>query len=139
VSDKTPKKAPQVEVHDLRNIEDVVMLDRSTLDPNRYYRFVQVRDKRIAEMRLRGYTTVSRTEDGVETIFDQEDNAADDTIRVGDTVLMSCPKEVYLRRVAQKRQLSEARLLSPEQRFDEKASRSKVGTVRGDSRKEPGE
>lgn len=118
----------QVDVYteDRIDPEEAVLLDPSSLDPNYYYRWVQVRPQSIARKKAAGFSLVSRKTSGVKPVVELE-RTADDTIRFADMVLMSCPKDRYLARRAAKSSIVRDRLEATSQRFKEKvevASRS---------------
>lgn len=119
--------APQINVDLTMNLdaELAFMVDQSTLDPNRHYRFVQDRSANVAKKKIRGYRIESRSQSGIRTLVDLE-QTADDTIRVADQILMSCPKEGFLRRRQQLAHLAEARLGSTTQRLKERVAQAQA-------------
>lgn len=118
-----------VEVRERRNPEDVGDLELETLDNNYYYRWVHERPQRVARMMARGYHIVSATESGVKTLTGQEDHAADDRLRNGDTVLMAVSKARYLEGRNEVQKLARKRLEAPERQFRKKARENKVNVT----------
>lgn len=121
-SGSTEPAAAEVNIFDM-DLHGIV--DPESLDPDMHYRFVQNRPQRIARMRSRGYKVVSASEDGVKTLL--EDEAADDTIRDGDTVLMATPKPRFEAGRKQLRKVTQGRLSSPKSQFRKKAKKAGPG------------
>lgn len=96
---------PLINVTERHEMELALSLDPDTMDPNRHYRWVQDSGVRIAKHRAKGYTIERKSESGVVPLVEVDD-AADGTIRVGDTVLMSCPKDKYDARKRSQEELS---------------------------------
>lgn len=116
---------PYVDVTMNLDAELAFMVDQSTLDPNRHYRFVQDRPTNVAKKKMRGYRVESRKDSKIRTLVELE-QTADDTIRVADQILMSCPKEGYERRRQQLARLAAARLGSTTQRLKEQIARAQA-------------
>lgn len=113
----TPRLDPEIEG----------FVDKSTLDKNMHYRFVQERPQRIARLRARGYRLVSVSEDGVKSLL--EDETADDRIRDGDTVLMCCPKEKFKERRKKVAAVTRGRMAAPVANFRKKTRGAGPGGV----------
>lgn len=112
---------------------EVQRLDPSTLDSNKHYRFVHPRN--AARRRSQGYEVVLRSESGVKFLWeDGEDVAAvsDDRIRIGESFLMCCKKEVYRARRKMYQELNDRRLGSVEAKFQERARKKGVRSLTGD-------
>lgn len=118
-----------VEVQDLYDPEESLILDPDSLDPNKHYRFVQDRPENMARKRHAGYQVVSRSKDKVKTIA-ETDGAADDTIRVGDSVLMWIPAGRYAARKSRKEQYVNDRIEATTQRMREKIERAQAGGLK---------
>jgi hypothetical protein len=118
-----------VSVQDLYNPSEVHVLDQASLDPGMYYRFVQERSEQIARYRMRGFRMVSLAEDGVRTIVEMEQRG-DDTVRVGDTVLMCCPKSQHLVRQSAKQQIVKGRLEDTASRLKEKIAKAQASGLK---------
>jgi hypothetical protein len=122
-----------VDVEERMDIEDILMVDPSTLDPSLHYRFVQERPRNLARRKIQGYEPVLRTESGVKLIYEEEGKgSADDLIRVGDTILMACPKDRYKARRSQLAKLTRLRLGSAEDQFKSRAQKKGVRTLTAD-------
>lgn len=88
---------PTVEVRDRkRNDADFLLLDESSLDPNRHYRWVRLDENStaVARRRRQGYRVERRHKQGGPKTLAEPDSRADDAIVIGDLILMSCPKAV---------------------------------------------
>lgn len=126
---KADKPRVAASVEPMAEGEDLLMVDPDSLDPDMYYRFVQMRPNRLAQLRARGYRPVSRSEDGVRLIYDMEQGGAEDTVQVGDTILMCLPKSIATERRSRRDRLRDARLSAPEGQFRKKATRADVPVV----------
>lgn len=113
-----PKNLPSVDAKDRTNVGD--MLEILNADPDYHYRFIRDDRMRLSRARLQGYEPV---EEGSIELLMQGSGAADGTIRVGDTILMACPRERYEKRRKRSQDLSEARLSAPKEQAIEKAER----------------
>jgi hypothetical protein len=121
------KKVPKVEVKSLYESSEVLNLDESLLDPNMHYRFVHESQQRQARVRAAGYRVARRSDfDGDILQIDEKGGAAEDLIRVGDTILMMCPKDRHEARRQQIADMTEARLSVPEGQFRRKAQNRAV-------------
>jgi hypothetical protein len=116
--------------------EDILALDRRTLDPSKHYRFVQDRRQNVARKISQGYEVVLMSVHKVrlqaDTLLKETSGGADDQIRVGDTILMQCDKSLHLKRRKGKRDLAEARLGTSDQAFKDGAQKRGVRFVTGD-------
>lgn len=113
------------EMEDRRDPQESALLDPESLDPDMHYRFFNTSPSRIARARALGYRVVKR-EDGVRTLYDQEDDDATGTIVHGDRVLMMISKEKYDNRRRRKSQLATERLAGPARRFRSQAKQAGV-------------
>lgn len=111
-------------VEDRVDEEEALLLDPKSLDPDTYYRWVQLRPQNIARKKAQGFQITSRTKSGVKPLVELE-KTADDSIRFADSVLMSCPKSKYLSRRQAKKQVVQARLEATSQRFREKVEQAR--------------
>lgn len=125
MSETKKRSVPVVSVESDPSEPDFFGLDEETLDENMHYRFCHNSQQRMASLYAKGYRPVKRS-DGVRLITDHEQGAAEDLIKVGDTVLMACRKEVRERRIEKQQRLTEARLETPESQFRRKAQAANV-------------
>lgn len=95
-------------VHSL-DIGDQQRLDEETMDPNRHYRWTNV--AKVNQRKLQGYEIELHREGGPKPLAQGED-AGDGTIRSGDLILMSCPKEIHQNRQAKVHKLNEQKMQS---------------------------
>jgi hypothetical protein len=110
---KAGPSVPSVEVRDRkRNDAEILDLVEMSKDPNRHYRWVRVDryNTSVVKHRLRGYVAEIST-GGIETIA-EPDKRGDGHIVVGDVMLMSCPRDLYEQRVADRLARQEATLAS---------------------------
>jgi hypothetical protein len=105
-------------------------IDPSSLDPERHYRVIQQRPGRLARANQQRYQPVA-TDEGVKSISGRDLGGADGLIRIGDGILMSCPKEIFVERRRQIQRLNQARLSAPEGQFKKKARQAPVNEGRG--------
>lgn len=111
---------PDITVNSEEN-ELIGGLDPNSLDPNMHYRFVYTGGNKIARRLTRGYRFVRPSEDGVQKLYSEGNEAGDDTIRHGDTVLMCISKERHEEMEKRVRDISRARLSAPKGQFRKKA------------------
>jgi hypothetical protein len=117
-------QVPHIAVHNLNEMEDALRLDPETTDARFIYRFVGDNPRRMARHRMKRYVPVT-VDDQVKLLCpEMVDDRGDGLIRVGDTILMKCPKEVVAARQESFRMLGEAKLKRPKQRM------KKLGKVR---------
>lgn len=130
------------ETRDKRNMELWAEqdIDPDSLDPNFHYRVISDRPARIARARTQGYTPakyVRRLSDKQELIVPgngseegaEESDAvgADGLIRLGDGILMACPKQVFEERERKQTNMKRARLAAPEGSFRKRAKEASAG------------
>jgi hypothetical protein len=133
------QEVPQVEVKS-REYSQATDLDKSLLDPNFEYRWVNKSPLKVARKRTMGYRIVDPATEEILNILGDAPEAADGTYTIGDVVLMKIPKlEHRARRVASK-QKTDKRLKGPVRKF-KKAALEK-GSQRGEqieviTRKDP--
>ena len=132
-------KTPSVEVQSRLDPEDLQGNDPESLDPSRYYRWAHERSVRQQRLRSRGIKPVSREEDGVRLLVDNEQGAAEDLIRNVDLILVSCPKDLHEERRKALSRATHARVKKPEGSFRKKARSALTGGVKvvDDQDKEP--
>jgi hypothetical protein len=127
---ESKKRVPKVEVQSLYDSSEMLVLDEELLDPTRHYRFVHEGQQRQARLRAAGYTPVLRSDvDGELLQLDEKGGSAEDLIRVGDTILMSCPKDRHESRRNQIEEMTKARLSVPEGQFRRKAQSRAVNVT----------
>lgn len=123
----------RAQVNDRLDPEDALSLDEETLDPNQHYRFVHPRN--MAKRKAQGYEVVLRSATKVRLMSDDpnlKSSSADDLIKVGNTVLMSCDlKRFHERRRAVSR-LAKDRLGSSEAKFQTEAKKRGVRSLTGE-------
>lgn len=125
--------AARVEVEGLEDAQDVLSLDETTLDPELHYRFCHPRN--LARRRAQGYEPVLR-DSGVRLLNDFDDKETPDgLIRVGNLMLMACPKERFKARRRQVEELTRSRLKSSEQSFEAKARKRGVESITEEKRR----
>lgn len=124
----------RIETKDMGDPQDMLALDGETLDEDKHYRWVRATQKRLASLFRKGYSVVSRTEDGVQPLLeaerDEKNESVDDTIRDGDLILVQVDREAHEQRIAARARFNEARLNSVEDRFREKAQQASRGLER---------
>lgn len=128
----TGTTVPQVEVRD-RKRQDVELLDlvEESLDPNRHYRWVRIdqHNSSVVRHRMKGYVAETAT-GGVETRA-ETDKRGDGHIVVGDVMLMSCPKDLYEERQANRFARQEATLASTAAETKQMAKEKGIKLVEG--------
>lgn len=123
------------EAFDRADGEDALEIDAENLDPTRIYRWVHKR--RLGRRRAQGYRVELRSESEIvlngddELLKSSERGSADDQYRVGDTFLMSCPKERRARRAKENFELTQKRLGVGVERFKQKGKKRGVRTLEG--------
>lgn len=118
--------ADNIEAKSRRHPSESAILKEDTLDPKLHYRFVQQRPTQVSRYKLKGYRVVRPSEDGVETLYDQEDKPAEDIIKHGDRVLMAIPKPKYHQLAARVKERAISRLQTNEEKFRSTAKRRGV-------------
>lgn len=118
---------PQVSVREDRDVQSMLDLEPDSMDPNFVYKFVKDSPIRIARHKMRGYRPVTQDE-GVKTLVDC-DSTVDGAIRVGDTILMKCPRERVEARQKKLVDLANARLGLPQRKVEENAKRFGVRVI----------
>lgn len=107
-----------------RNYDALLEVDESTIEDGVAYRWVSTLfPQRIARHKMLGYE-FARQEHGIRTKAGITDDAADGTIRVGDSVLMICAKEYVEQRQREYAEESEAKI-SAHMRAEEFEARAK--------------
>lgn len=102
------------------------LLDESTLDSQYHYRFIQERPQAVARARLKGFRIVRPSEEGVKTLFEQEDATANDVIAHGDRVLMKIRKSQQEKHRAELRERGASRLRTVDEQVKELARKNKI-------------
>lgn len=122
-------------VEDRADPQETVLLDPDSLDNSKHYRFIQERPNNVAKRIQQGYEVVLRSEHGVRLLSDEldtpeeETKTADDKVRVGDTILMMCDKDLYDERRKGATRLANARLGATEEQFRQQARRRGVRSL----------
>lgn len=109
------------------DLADMQVLDQKSLDPNRHYRAIRADDVAIAKARRRGYEPETIKEGGVRLLVSQP-TGGDGMIRMGDRILMSCPKAKHDARQRAKQKRSAERLGSVQEKTRESAKRLEEAT-----------
>lgn len=97
------------------DLQSIQQLDPATMDPNRHYRWVRTvaRDDdgsiSVRQKQLLGYE-IERIREGGPMTIAKPDSTADGSIRMGDLVLMSCPKALRQERETESLHFNEKRL-----------------------------
>lgn len=115
-------------VDERRDLESMLTLDPSTVDPNKRYKFVREDRLRVARHKMRGYKFTHLEEGGVRPLVDF-DNAGDGLIRVGDMILMEIDRTVAERRQKANEDLATARLGDPRKKLKDKAAERGVRII----------
>lgn len=118
---------PKVEVRNLEhdNIQTLLELDQETLDGTRHYRWVRADPRKMGNAKIKGYSIVPK--DGeVRTRALYLDDTADNTMRIQDVVLMSCPLDSWRDRKRAQIKKSNARLAAPKKQFKKNARARRV-------------
>lgn len=115
--------SPLAEVTPRAEAEELLLLDQKTLDPNQHYRWVANNRQQISRRMTQGYRLVSRKEDKVKVLVDN-DGSPDDHIYFGDSVLMCCAKSLVQERRRRTSAVAEGRLSSPVSAFKNQLQRS---------------
>lgn len=117
-----------IDVVDMRDRQDALGLDPSTMEAGYRYRWCQIRPENMTSKKLRGYEMVRRSEDRVRPIFDVEEGEAGDVVRRGDTVLMKIRDHRLTRNRAYNEQIGRLRIKNSNQRFLDKAAQSRTAS-----------
>lgn len=96
--------------------QEILLLDEDTLESGKTYRWVHNTPLKLAQRRSQGYRLVSRTEDKVKTLVPDE-QAPDDYIYNGDSVLMCCDTKLVEQRRGRTASVAAARLDTPVSQF----------------------
>jgi hypothetical protein len=115
--------APRVGVRNRRNVSDLFELDPATMQADRHYHFMARSDIDQTRAKLKGYTIETEAKP-----IGEFDAGPDGSINIGDTVLMSCPKEMWEGSRADLRTLNEDRLAATTAATEEEA-RAKGVTI----------
>jgi len=115
-----------IEVRERRHESESAILDEDTLDKGMHYRFIQTRPAAVARAKLKGYRVVKPSEDGVKTLYDQEDADAEDVIKHGDRILMAVPKARHQKHRKDVRDLATSRIKSVEAKTRQLAREAKI-------------
>jgi len=123
--------SPRGEVEIMADSQEALLLDPSTLDKTKHYRWVQPHF--VAKRRAQGYEVVLRSVHKVKMLTDSLDlDTPEDQIKYNDCILMMCPLGYFRERRKRNKQLTDLRLTGPEERFKSQARKSGVRTLTGD-------
>jgi len=114
-----------------RDVESMLELDPETLNPNMNYRFVKDEPLNISRKRMKGYRPVLKEDNGVKTLVEADDQG-DGLIRVGDTILMACPKGAFKRRQKEARVRAAGKLRIPKKKVKDLAKANKVRIIQNE-------
>jgi hypothetical protein len=120
---------PKVKVSEFRQVENLLQLDEETLDPELHYRWVTEHPLKIARARMKHYEFVHQ-DTGVKTLAGFIDSREDGIIRIGDVILMACPKGEFVARKKGQRKFAENRLSAPASQFRKQAKKRRVRILR---------
>lgn len=126
------KRADLLQVQNLRE---------ETKDPNRHYRWVRTtaRDDdgsiSVQQKMQMGYEIEYAKEGGVQTVA-KPDSTADGSIRMGDLVLMSCPKVLRQEREADNLHFNERRIRAGSETFKGRTKGQRGAKLVGDEHEE---
>lgn len=116
-------------------------LDERTKDPNRHYRWVRTTQKdddgsfAVTQKKQLGYEIEHQREGGVRTLA-TPDKTGDGSIRMGDLVLMSCPKALRQEREQDNLIFNERRLGTNSETFKDKTRRQRGAKLVGEESEE---
>lgn len=116
---------PEVVSSEMRDVNSLLELDESTLDPTRHYRWVRRAPLAVGKAKMKGYEVV-HAESGVRTLAGFLDDAGDGTMVIGDVLLMSCPVDQWRARKRAQQKFANARLSAPAKQFKKNARRRRV-------------
>lgn len=123
---------------DLRSIQQ---LDPRTLDPNRHYRWVRTvaRDDdgsiSVRQKEMIGYEIERDREGGPKTMA-KSDKTGDGSIRMGDLVLMSCPKVLRQGRETENLHFNERRISANSENLRSRVKGQRGAKLVGDEHEE---
>jgi len=115
----------------------VQQLEPETMDPNRHYRWVRTTAREddgsisVRQKERMGYEIEKVKEGGVRTIA-KPDSTSDGSIRMGDLVLMSCPKALRQERETGNLHFNERRLQTNSETFKSRAKGQRGAKLVGD-------
>lgn len=125
---------PKVKVQSMELL-DMQALDPSSLDPDRHYRWVrttsddQPTGMSVTRHKLRGYEVETYRDGGPRTLAEAP-AGEDNTVRMGDLILMSCPKALRQERMKQAERQSEERLAANSVTTEEQARKLGVRVIK---------
>lgn len=119
----------------------VQQLREETKDPNRHYRWVRTTTRdddgsiSVQQKRQLGYEIEMHREGGVQTVA-KADSTADGSIRMGDLVLMSCPKVLRQERETDNLHFNERRIRTSSETFKGRTKGQRGAKLVGDEHEE---
>ena len=123
---------------DLAQVQELV---EETKDPNRHYRWVRTTAKdddgsiSVHQKRQLGYEIEYQKEGGVRTVA-KPDSTSDGSIRMGDLVLMSCPKVLRQERETDNLHFNERRIRAGSETFKGRTKGQRGAKLVGDESEE---
>jgi hypothetical protein len=119
--DREPREQPpQVTVESREHMGSMLELDPSQLDKAFKYRWVNVAPLKVSRAKAKGYRFVDPDEGIVNAVGDSPDTE-DGRVRVGDVVLMKCPRTVYRERRSRVATRTKTRLGVQKRKFKREA------------------
>lgn len=139
-AEKEVAPVARVAVHrqDLLSIQE---LREETKDPNRHYRWVRTVAKdddgsiSVRQKQQLGYEIEHEKPNGVRTVA-KPDSTSDGSIRMGDLVLMSCPKVLRQEREKENLHFNEARLGANSETFKSRTQGQRGAKIIGEEHEE---
>lgn len=113
-------KLPNVVVQEDRDVNSLLQLDESTMDPSKHYRWVREAPLAVGKAKMKNYVLVHR-DDGVKTMAGYSDDSGDGIMRIGDVILMCCPLEEWRTRKREQLHFANSRLSAPAKQFKKNA------------------
>lgn len=122
------KEVPTVQVEAREQMGSMLDLDVEKLDPKFKYRWVNVAPLKVARAKAKGYVLVDPDEEEILNQVGDSPDTDDGRVRVGDVILMKCPRVVHRERRKRVAERTKTRLGSPKRKFKREAQ------VRGSQR-----
>jgi hypothetical protein len=120
------KEVPQVEVESRENMGSMLDIDLESLDKAFKYRWVHVAPIKVARAKQKGYVFVDADEETIVNLVGDSPDTEGGRIRVGDVVLMKCPRTIHRARRKRVAEKTKIRLRGPKRKFKREASSDQV-------------